>query len=84
MHCQCLLANDLIQYGYDNASDRIFSLSKKVLGHIQRTRFVGHVRRALDDSQPLPLLILKQQGCLRGVPAWKCIKSVIFLPSRRN
>jgi hypothetical protein len=82
MHCQCLLPNDLIQYGYGNASGRC--LSNRFLGHIRQTRFAGHVRRARDDSQPLPLVVLKQQGCLRGVRAWKCIKSVIFLPSRRN
>jgi hypothetical protein len=35
MHCQCLLANELIQYGYGNAPGRNF-VCEIGLGHIWR------------------------------------------------
>jgi hypothetical protein len=36
MHCQCLLANDLIQYSYRNASGRNFCLSNRLCRSSER------------------------------------------------
>jgi hypothetical protein len=68
MQCQCLLANELMQSGYGHASNSHFYLAPRLGG----------------DSQPLPLIESKRMGGLRGVPAWRCTRSVIFLPSHRN
>jgi hypothetical protein len=52
---QCLLANDLIQYGYGNASDRNFFFDKKVLGCIQRNA----ICRSLSGEREMTVDLLR-------------------------
>jgi hypothetical protein len=65
MHCQCLLANDLIQYGYGNASvgmHRVQILFAKSVFRSDPANAICSHRQARDDTRPPQLVISSLRG----------------------